>query len=904
MRLQNNSVIPRELPWHSLEAKKILGELKTNVQSGLSDEEHTERLEQFGLNTLEEKKEFRFWKLLFSQLKSPLIFILIIAGIVTLILREYTDTIVIFLAVGINTIVGVYQEGRAGKAFEKLRESLKKYAVVIRGGQQKRVEAQTLVPGDIIILQSGDQVPADIRLIEAKGVQINEAILTGEWLPVGKNTDVIQEEKRITEQFNMAWMGTNVDEGLVKGVVVGTGENTEFGKIAGLLQKVRERPTPFQKGVKRLARVIGIVILLVIIGIFILGMLKGGSLTEMFLISVALAVAAIPEGLPVAVTVILAISMSRILSKGGLVKRLPSAETLGGATVIITDKTGTLTEAKMKVAGTLTAKEAIYKQKMTTIEKQLLKIGVLSSSAFIENPLDEMKEWKIRGTPTEKALLEGAVAEGLHPETISQKQQRIDFLPFDAENRLSASLNIIIDPEDLPFKKDDHIIYVLGAPEVIIELAPKWTDERFHPKAFSESEKKEAEKAYTKLAGQGMRILAVAYQKNDSDELPRKNIHGALDNLVFVGLIALRDPIREDVPAAIEETKEAGIRSIMVTGDNPKTALAVAREVGLAENSRVILGEDLEKMDEKELQEVLYKHSVFARVLPHQKKAIVDAFHRHDEVIAMTGDGVNDAPALRAADIGIALNSGTDVAKEAGDIVLIKDSFRVIVEAIKEGRVVIDNLRKVVTYLLSTGFGEVILIGGGLLLGFGLPILPAQILWANIIGEGFMNFALAFEPGERDIIKRRPEEYSSKKIITPEMSFMIFGIGIITSILLVLLLIFLSKIGYSIEHIRTILFAGLVMDSLFFVFALKSFRKQIWNINLFSNKYLIFAFLINSVLLIGALTLPPLQTLLHTITPTIADWGIILGLGIANLFLIELAKGYYIHKQGKLKVVS
>ena len=867
--------IKTDLKWYAESTSRVITALDSDPKTGLSQEEHERRLKIFGYNKLEQKKRFRFLKLLWSQLKSPLIFILIIAGVITLFLQVYTDAIVIFIAVAINTFIGVFHEGRASQAFEKLKDAVKKYAVVIRDGKKKKIEAALLVPGDIVLLQGGDQVPADLRIIESRGLSVNEAILTGEWLPVGKNEQVIKGHQRITDQKNMVWMGTVVEDGVAKGIVVSTGMKTEFGHIAELL-KGDQRLTPFQKGIKRLAQLIGFVVLAVILLIFILGLLKGQSLLDMFLVTVALAVAAIPEGLPVAVTVILALSMSRILKKGGLVKRLPDAETLGAATVILTDKTGTLTQAIMQIKKAIPINALLKDTEDKIIDKEIVKMALLSGTAFIENPEERREKWRINGDPTEKALITSAPLD-IHPEKILETMPRLDVIPFDSARRFSASLNTY---------RGENFLFAKGAPETILSFSQN----------LNEKEKKKIKQKADLLAKKGMRVLGISFKKTQQKELVHKDPIETLSGTEFAGLIALHDPVRADVPEAIRQTMEAGIRLLIVTGDKPETALYVAEEIGL-KAKRAIIGEEIEKMTDVELKEILRGESVFARILPQEKKRMARILEKDGEVVAMTGDGVNDAPALAQADIGIALNSGTDVAKEAGNLVLIDDSFRVIVSAIREGRIVIDNLRKVVTYLLATNFSEVILIAGALLLGFALPVLPAQILWANIVGEGLMNFAFAFEPGEHDVMRRGPERGRAGRLITGEMKTLIFGIGIITALLLVVLLVILSSAGYSIEHIRTILFAGLVMDSLFFIFALKSLRQPIWKINIFSNTYLLVAFSANVLLLAAALTLPPLQKLLHTITPNLLDVGIILGLGIVNLILIEGAKWYFIVKK-------
>lgn len=889
------------LKWHAASVARTLEALETDLISGLPIGEHHKRLEKFGPNVFGKSERFRFLRLLWEQLASPLVFILIFAGIITVLLEEFTDTIVIFASVAINTMVGMYQEGRASKAFEKLRSSVKKYAVVLRGGRQLEVEASTLVPGDIVIIEQGKQVPADLRICDQKGLEVNEAILTGEWLPVAKNSGTVPEEKRITEQTGMAWMGTLVEEGWAKGVVAATGNGTELGKIAHLLQLEKEDETPFQRGVSKLARIIGYVIVIIVVGIFVLGVAEesvisfgGGSwqinfekLNDMFLTAVAIAVSAIPEGLAVAVTVILAIGMSHILSRGGLVKRLVKAETLGSTTVILTDKTGTLTRGEMELGGVFSAAAANGGKNKFILDllpenKIILKTGMFTAGAFIENPETEPSGWIIRGRPTDKALLKASARMGLNPKEFFGHEPRLDYLPFDSERRFAASLH------SKPSGSDPvgNRIYITGAPEFLMG----YTD-------LGDSDRKKYAEAYEQATSEGMRVVATAYKDASISELPRKDAKSIVAGAILTGLIGFHDPVRPDVKDAIASAKIAGLRPIIITGDHANTAAAVAREVGFGENPKVIVGEKIEGLDEEDLLGILKSYDVFARVLPHQKLALVRALRAGKEVVAMTGDGVNDAPALKQADIGIAVGSGTDVAKEASDLVLLEDSFSVIVAAIEEGRGILDNLRKVVTYLLSIGSSEVVLVSGALILGYPLPILPVQILWNNIVQEGFMNFAFAFEPKEKDIMRRSPHEHSSQKVLTREMIAIIFGAGLSSSVLLLAAFIYLHGIGYPADDLRTVLFAGLSLDAIFFTFSLKSLRRPLWRINILSNKFLLVAFGINCSLLAAALTVPILQKFLGTVTPSFTDIFIMVGLGTVNLFAIEAVKFYFIKKK-------
>lgn len=688
-------------------------------------------------------------------------------------------------------------------------------------------------------------------------------------------------------------MGTLIEDGAARGVVVGTGAHTELGKIAALLGEEEKNPTPFQVGVKKLAKIITTVIIFIVVVIFTIGVLEGDPVDEMFITAVAIAVAAIPEGLPIAVTVILAVGMTHTLANGGLIKKLIKAETLGGTTVILTDKTGTLTEGKMNFAGVAAAKNIFSRAPHGTLkgmDKDLsdeqrfsIKTGVLTSNAFIENPDEARERWVIKGRPTDRALIQAGVVGGVFVNDALRGESRVDYMPFESERRFAASLN------KTSFGKR---LYITGALEFVLPLADSFMGS--DGKNIPFEDKKTILDFYEASTGEGMRVVATAYKDIDVEEIPRKDFKNLLTGLVFTGLIGFHDPVRPDVHEVIMQAKSAGLRPIMVTGDHANTALSVAREIGLLHVERAVTGEELERMSLVEIEEVLKNNQVFARVLPSQKMKLVEALRNSHEIVAMTGDGVNDAPALKKADIGIAVGSGTDVAKEAADIILLKDSFSVIVGAIEGGRVVLDNLRKVVSFVLASNFSEIVLISGTLLLGFPLPVLPVQILWANIVEEGFLNFALAFEPKEADVMKRTHKELQPDKIITKEMRVLIFSIGIFTSLILTLLYIFLMENDYPIEHTRTIMMAGLSVDALFFAFSLKSLRRPLWKINLFSNYYLLVAFALSSAFLIGALVLPPLQILLKTVTPSLQDVLIIIGLGIVDLICIEVGKWYFI----------
>ena len=872
--------------WHSLSVEKTLQELKSNI-NGLSEEEAEKRLKKFGLNKLPEEKMFSRLKLFLGQFKSPLIYILLIAGIITLILSEYTDSIVIFGAVFLNTIVGYLQESKASQALTKLKKFLELKAVVFRNGEEKEILQRDIVPGDIILLRAGDKVSADARIIEIHNLRINESSLTGEWLPAKKKIDVLEKGVSLADRDNMVYLGTIVENGWGKAVVIKTGEDTELGNVSSMVREAEEKETPYQRKISQLSKVIGIVIAIVCVLIFIEGIVTGEDFIEMFKTVIAIAVAAIPEGLPVAMTVILAIGMERILRRKGLVRRLASAETLGNTSIILTDKTGTLTEAKMEVAGIYTGNE-ILKNKIKNGKEDhslALKAAMLCNESFIENLEEPTKKWIIRGRPTEKALLLAGIQAGISNKKLVEEQPKIDQLIFDSSYKYAITMHKL--------DEKNNIIYALGSPERILEMS-SFIDINGQTKKLLLTDLNKIKKRYEKLTKQGLRVLAVSY-KNTSDNEIDRNKEEKSKEMVFIGLFAMHDPIRKETGKAIELCRQAGMNPIIVTGDHKLTAQAVASQLGFKINKNNILeGKDLEKLSDEELEKKIKNIKIYARVEPRQKLRIVQAWQRKGEVVAMTGDGINDAPALRQADIGVALGSGTDVAREVSDLVLLTDNFSIIVAAVEEGRAIVDNTRKVITYLLSDSFTEVILIAVSLLFGWPLPVLAVQILWVNLIEDGFPNIALAFEPKEKDLMKQKPHD-DKLPLLNKEMKALIFIIGLITDVFLLALFYYLLKYsGYEIVHIRSIIFAGLTIDSLFYVFSCKSLRRNIWQINLFSNKFLIISWLIGLTMLLGALYIGPLQTLLKTVPLNFIDWILILGLGILNMILIEATKYYFI----------
>jgi len=846
-----------EIFWHNLSKEEVIKTLRSDIDVGLTEKEVEIREREFGKNKLPEEKPPSRLEIFSAQFKSILIFILIVAGFFTLIYKKYTDTIAIFLVVLINTFIGFYQEYRASKILEELKKIVKIEARIMRGGNQKIVDSEELVPGDIIILNPGDKVPADGRVIESQNLKLNEMVLTGEFLPSLKHSQVLPEDTILADRENMVYMGTVVEEGQGKAMVTETGSNTEIGKIAGMI-KEKEKKTPLQKKIRKLGIEIALIVGILVLVIFFVGLTKEKDIFLLFETAVAIVVGAVPEGLPVAITVILALGTQRILRKKGLVRKLASVETLGSTTIICVDKTLTLTEGRMEV-------DEVIGDKFLA-----LKTATLTSEAFVENPREPKEKWILRGRPTDRALLEAGIEIGVDKKREFEKK-KIAELPFNPINKFAAAL----------YKENEkEMLYVCGAPEKILELC-----------ILSEKEKKEWQKKLEESAQKGLRIVASANKKIENWDLKIENLQDLCKDLVFTGLITLKDPIRPEVKEAMKICQEAGMRPIIITGDHKLTAKAVAEELGFKiKKENILEGKDLDKLSDKEFEKILPQIQIYARVEPRNKMRIVEAWQERGEVVAMTGDGVNDAPALKKADIGVALGSGTEVAKEASDLVLLNDSFSVIEEAIREGSRVMDNARKAILFMCAECFSEIILVSGAFLFGLPLPILPIQILWQNLIEGSPQGMALAFEPEEKGIMKRKPEEPKIPLIIREIKYLILFG-GILTDILLLLTFFLLYKFSnYEISHLRTISFSGLMVGSFFYAFSCKNLRKNIWEYDAFSNKVLNLTIFLGVLLLIAAIYLPIFQVLLDTFPLNFLDWLILLAFGLVNLGLFELIK--------------
>lgn len=880
--------------WHSTKITEVMKKLKADIK-GLSEKGAQKRLHQHGANTLPEDKRPSLFVIFWRQMKSPLVYVLLIAALITAVLREFVDTGVILAAVAVNASIGFWQEMKADQAFAVLKAMVKHKAHVLRTEGEMEVDASAVVPGDIIVLKAGDRIPADGRILELYNFEVNEAALTGESLPIEKQTKILPAAAVLAERTNMVFQGTTVARGKAMVVVVATGKDTAFGEIALLVHQVKDPMTPLQQQIQWLAKLLGIVAVVVTLGIFTIGVLQGRSIVEMFLTAVAVAVAAIPEGLIISLTVILAIGMRKLARSCAIVKRLLAAETLGSVSIICSDKTGTLTTGEMEVVDIWTAenlkvKTTLSKSNLPVSVLKALEIAVVGNEAVISNPQAKFEKWEVFGDPTPRALLLAGVHAGLNPIQLSQQFPEVDEIPFDSAHKWAATLHK---------GKKDLILNVRGAPEALL-AASKSVLVGNRVKKLASAQRQAFIKKLEAMADNGERVVGVAYStlsKGTKSLQKLKQGDKPPGDLIFVGLFGLKDPLRKGTKETIKIAAGAGIRTVMITGDHAKTAVAIGRELGLTDGKGAVLtGEEIDKLDDQAFKEKVKDVRIFARVAPKHKVRIVDAYHARGETVAMTGDGVNDAPALKAADIGVAVGTGTDVAKEAADVVLTDNNFKTIVAAVEGGRNIYENVKKVVAYLLSDSWTEIIIVVGSLVLGLPLPVLAAQILWVNLIEDSLPNMSLAFDPGESGVMAEPPRARKSSLMDT-EMKVLVFGVGITTSLILFGLFLYLFTKGYDLMYIRTMVFVGLGINSLFYIYSIRSLKRFIWKINPFNNPFLVVSTVIGVVLLVGAVYIPFLQHLLRTVSLSMISWLPLIGLGVVNIILIELVKAVFIIKK-------
>lgn len=871
----NVFIMLEEIRWHAHSVDAAFDRLKS-TRSGLSDVEVLERRKRYGPNELPKERPLAWWALFLRQFASPLIVILIIAAMVSLFLGERVDSAVIFAAVMLNTIIGFAQEFKASQAMEQLRSLVQPRAIVLRNGTSVDVFARELVPGDVLLLQMGDRVTADARLIACEGLKVDESPLTGESMSIEKTLHAMAEDTALAERTNMVFAGTSVVYGRAQAVVVGVGADSELGKIAALVSSTSDTQTPLQTELTQLARWIAMIVLGLTIVIFFLGLIYARPPLEMFQLSVALAVAAVPEGLVVSVTIILAIGMQRILRRKSLVRRLVAAETLGSVSIICSDKTGTITQGQMKATHIFVDGHLVdvtsKKHKDASRIRSVLEMITLCNDAILAKTENGDQA---QGSPTERALLELAIAHGIDQDKMRAEHPRTAALPFESRTKFMVTAHLY-GSESREFLK--------GAPDRVLEFC-----------TCSTTQRAEIEKTITTLASKGMRVLAVA-SRSSKNAVHSIDEH-ALSGFTFEAFVGLQDPIRPEVAQQIAQARAAGVRTVMVTGDHWETAAAIAREAGLeATPESIVVGTQLDHWTDEQLHARITQITVFARVEPRHKIRIIQAWQHHGAVVAMTGDGVNDAPALKMADIGIAVGSGTEVAKQSADLILLDNNLGTITRAIEQGRVMFDNIRKSVVYLLSGSSTELVLISGSILLGFPMPLLPAHILWINLVADTFPNFGLTLEPGERDVMTTSPRS-RTEPVLNRQMIRMIVLINMTSNIVLFSIFLWLFGQQYSIEFIRSIMFAAVGIDSLFYVFAVKSFRHTIFHLNPFSNRWLLWGVFVGFALMVLGFIHPFFQSILELVPLSLSDWVVLTMIAFIKLLTIELVKGRFILKQ-------
>ncbi len=884
------SIKKLQLSAHSLTLKEVFS-LSQSSLKGIAEKEAKERLKIFGRNELPEKKPLNFFDFLFSQINNFLVYIIFFSALISLFLRRFIDAFFIVLVILLNVIIGAFQEYKAEKTFEKLKKLIKEKVRVIREGREEIISKEEVVPGDILVLRKGDKVPADARVIESFALSCNQASLTGEFFPQEKNSEILPLKTEITERKNIILASSLVVAGAGKAIVIATGLDSYLGKIYQLLfeKKFKEEKSLLQRKIEKFVKVVvRIIISLVFLnGIIALG--KGYKFSDVFLASVSLVVSAVPEGLLPLITIVLIFGARNLFRKKSLLRRLSSLETLGSITTIVTDKTGTLTEGKMTLVKIL----AFAKGKFIPTSKSYkangifsshylaLRTSVLSSDAFIENLDKPAKRMIVRGSPTEKAIVFAGLENGLIKNELLKNLPQVDFLPFDSEIKFSASLN-------LDKKKKVFLFSLLGSPEVILEKSVKLYDQGKLVK-LNEEKRKKIEREINKLTEEGYRVLACAFKEikkeNYQQSTPLKDLSFDLN---FLGLLVLEDPLRKESFSTLKILREAGVRTIIATGDNKLTAFKVALNLGLKIKKReIVLGSEIREMKREELKELVKKRNVFAQVIPEDKLKIVEALKENGEIVAMVGDGVNDAPSIKRADVGVVLNSGSQITKESGDLILVDNNLNSLKESIIEGRNIVENLRKVIIYLISDDFSEIILFIFAMIFSLPLPLLPTQILWINLIEDGLPGIALAFEKERvKELLKRQKEK---GEILTREIKKWMVWVGIITG-LTACLSFFVFLQFFSLEKTRTILFVLMAFDSLVYAFSLRNLRKPIFETNIFANKYLNFSLLFGLLVLLFSVYSPWGERIFSSLPLNFLDWLIVFSISLLELLFIEIAK--------------
>ena len=903
--------------WHTLDTQNAIHQIDSNLESGLTAAEAARRLEEYGANELVERAGRSAWSILLEQFTGIMVVILIISAVISAVLGETIDAIVIMVIVILNAVLGFVQEYRAERAMAALKRMAVPHVRVRRDGHLQEVTALSLVPGDIIQLETGNSVPADARLVESANLRVQESVLTGESEAVEKDpAPLTGENLPLGDRVNSVFMGTVVTYGHGMALVTNTGMKTQLGKIADMLQSVGSEKTPLQRRLEQLARGLALASLILVAVVFILGLLRGENWIELFRVSVAMAVAAVPEGLPAVVTIALALGAQRMLKRNALIRKLPAVETLGSVTVICSDKTGTLTQNRMTVTFVDVAENSLNLQERLRsfspavspedpVESLLqesppivltLAGCALCNDAVLEEVSGESGTFSTVGDPTEGALVIASARAGLWKADLEKAFPRVAELPFDSDRKrmttvhrpnpalVPALLNPYQDSRPDFFESNHYLIITKGAVDSLLEVSSQvWAAGQTEP--LDEIWRERILKANNELAKNGMRVLGLAFRQSDTAEAVERD-------LIFIGMVGMIDPARPEVQSAVKEAKAAGIRTVMITGDHPLTAAHIAADLGIAEKGKTLTGRDLDVMTVEQLKEVVEEVPVYARVSPEHKLKLVQALQDRGHIVAMTGDGVNDAPALKKAEIGVAMGiTGTDVTKEASDMILLDDNFATIVVSVKEGRRIYDNIRKFIKYTMTSNAGEIWVMLLAPFIGMPLPLTSLQILWVNLVTDGLPGLALAIEPAEKSVMQRPP--YPPRENI--------FGRGMARDILWIGLLMGLASLGVGYLYYRidpsaspavwqTVLFTTLTLAQMGNALATRSDRDTLWQIGLFSNKAMLGSVLLTFALQMAVIYVPFLNRAFSTTPLSLQDLLISLGFGTVVFLAVESFK--------------
>jgi Ca2+-transporting ATPase len=907
------------MQWHTFAGKALGKELQTDLDRGLQPAEAATRLARHGPNALPEQKGPSLLALFLGQFSSLIVWVLIGAAVISGLLQEWVDAIAIITIVIINAILGFAQEFKAERSLEALKRMTVITARVIRNGALLSLPSKDLVPGDLIQVEAGDHIPADARLIYATGLQTQEASLTGESTPVAKSSDPIpQAEVSIGDRHNMLFMGTVAVSGKGRALVVNTGVQTELGKIAAMIQtaaQAQREETPLQRRLEQVGHTLLWLCLGIVTVVFLLGELRGVPIVTMFLTAVSLAVAAIPEGLPAVVTITLALGVTRMVQRHALIRRLPAVETLGSTTVICSDKTGTLTKNEMTVTalyqdgevftvsgegyaptGAILAFGHAVKVEERPGLQALLRASVLCNGAELQQ---DGTSYSMLGDPTEGALLVAAAKAGLRKPDLEKEAPFLGEVPFDPERK---KMTIVRRATDGP------VAFIKGAPDVLLRDCQAWMKSDGHVQALTDHERQEVLSANQSFASQALRVLGVAMRP--LDHAPEIYTAAALErDLIFLGLGAMKDPIRPEAKVAVEACRNAGIRTVMITGDHKDTAIAIAKELEIMQSgSEAVSGMELERLSDAELIQRVEKLAVYARVSAEHKLRVVRAWKKHGAVVAMTGDGVNDAPAVKEADIGIAMGiTGTDVTKEASDMVVTDDNFASIAAAVEEGRAIFDNIRKSIHYLLSCNISEILVMLLATVLALPLPLLPVQILWINLVTDGLPALALAVDPKDPDLMRRSPRS-TQARILDRDRIFLMFGQGLFMTLITILSFVYcLYVMDQDLERARTVTFMVLVGAQLAHAFNCRSDRLSLFRIGVFTNKPLVWAVCASTVLQVVILINPWTREIFKLAPFNPEHWLLVFGMGALMLVAVEIwkaARTTMISKKGEVPAAT